>query len=373
MGVVRRDSLRRWSIVVGGVAVLCLLPAVVAAWPAGTAASADPVALRERILASADRPHQGYVTTDGSLGLPPLPELAELGGLLGGSERIRTWYAAPDAWRVAELTTVGERDTFHTTAGRYRWDFERNLVTLVIGDVPLWLPDASDVTPPVLGRRLLAVPGRVEPLPTRRVAGVAAAGVRLVPADRETTVDAVDVWADPTTGLPVRVEVAGGGGPAFTSRFLQLRQDLPGRAVLTPPEIPDQAGFTVVTGNDVASVLTSVLPGDLPEVLAGRAQAPLAAVDRRTGAAVYGSGLSSVVVVPLPGRFGGQTMDAATEAGGTPLELPGADAYQLRSSLLTAVAVHANGHRDVLHAWLLVGLVDPQVLQQGATELIGTL
>lgn len=372
MGVARRDSLRRWSIVAGGAALLCLLPSLVAAWPAGPGAGADPGALRERIQSSVAQPYQGYVTTDGNLGLPPLPELAELSGLLGGSERIRTWYAGPDAWRVAELTTVGERDTYQTTVGRYRWDFERHLVTLVTGDPPLWLPDASDVTPPALARRLLTAAGRVEPLPARRVAGLDAAGLRLLPADRDTTVDRIDVWADPETGLPVRVEVAGPGAPAFTSRFLELRQQAPDRAVLAPPAVPEGATFTVVTGSDVAAVLASVLPGDLPGVLAGRPQAPLAAVDR-FGAALYGSGLSSVVVVPLPGRFGGETVGAAREAGGTPLELPGADAYQLRASLVTAVAVHAHGYQDVLHAWLLVGFVDPQVLRQGATELIGTL
>jgi hypothetical protein len=46
----------------------------------------------------------------------------------------------------------------------------------------------------------------------------------------------------------------------------------------------------------------------------------------------------------------------------------------MRASLLTALVVHAeNAEPNTLHAWLLVGLVDPLVLQRGATELVGTV
>ena len=45
----------------------------------------------------------------------------------------------------------------------------------------------------------------------------AAAGLRLSPADPDTTVGRVDVWADPPTGLPLHVEVAPKSAPGFRS------------------------------------------------------------------------------------------------------------------------------------------------------------
>jgi hypothetical protein len=371
---VRRDALRRWAVVGVGMVALCLLPVAVAAWPVGTAARVEPVELRDRILGSTAQPHDGYVETDGRLGLPDLPALAEVGGLLGGSTRLRTWYAGPESWRVAELAPVGERDTYRVPSGVYTWDFERNLVTLITGDRSVWLPGAADIVPPALARRLLAADGDLQPLPSRRVAGVAAAGVRLVITDPATTVGRVDAWADPETGLPVQVEVAGRGaaGPAFSSRFLQLRQDPPDPRLLLP-RLPRTAGLTVTTNVELEAALTAVLPGDLPGTLAGRPRS-LVTVEGAV-AAGYGTGFSTMMVIGLPGRFGGQTLDAA-EAAGTPIPITGAEAYELRASLLTALVVHADHtepRREELHAWLLAGLVEPQLLRQAATELVGSV
>src|SRR4029453_13306921 len=99
--------------------------------------------------------------------------------------------------------------------------------TQVVGDLPARLPQAPDLLPPDLARRLLAdaAPGDgLTALPPRRVAGIAAAGLRFTPGDPDTTIDRLDVWADPATGLPLQVELAGG----FPSRFLALS--------LTPPD-----------------------------------------------------------------------------------------------------------------------------------------
>jgi hypothetical protein len=376
MSVVRRESLRRWSLVSAGVATLCLLPAAVAAWPAGPAAGLDPAELRERILASADLPYQGYVTTDGRTGLPALPELAEVTGLLGGSARIRAWYAGPDSWRVAELTTIGERDTYRASDGHYRWDFERNLLTVVTGEPVVWLPGASDVVPPALARELLGLDGRLEPLPARRVAGVDAAGVRLVPEDPDTAVGRVDVWADPSTGLPVQVEVSGrsGADPAFTSRFRQLRQAAPDPAVLTPPVAPDGAGVTVTSAAKISEALAAALSGELPDTLAGRARRSPAATAGIGGGAIYGTGFSTVVVLALPGRLGGEMIDTGRNGGGTPVPVADAEAYELRASLLTALVVHADHalvDRNTIHTWLLAGPVEPELLRRAAAELVG--
>ena len=46
-------------------------------------------------------------------------------------------------------------------------------------------------------------------LPPRRIAGIDAAGLRLVPAEAGTSVRQVDVWVDPQSGLPLQVELYG--------------------------------------------------------------------------------------------------------------------------------------------------------------------
>ena len=49
----------------------------------------------------------------------------------------------------------------------------------------------------------------VTSLPSRRIAGRDTQGLRLRPADRRTTVDHVDVWADAASAIPLRVDVVG--------------------------------------------------------------------------------------------------------------------------------------------------------------------
>jgi hypothetical protein len=372
MGVVRRDVLRRWSVTGAGVAALCLLPVAVAAWPADSASSVDPVVLRQRILASVNQPYSGHVSTDGRLALPALPALEDVRGLLAGSARLRTWYVGPTSWRVAELTTTGERDTYRTTAGLDRWDFERNLITHLAGAHPVGLPDASDLVPPTLARRLLGAGGRLDPLPVRRVAGVDAAGLALTPDDPDTAISRVQVWAEPRTGLPLRVEVMGEGSadPVIASRFLQLRRAAPDPAVVAPT-VPAGAGFTEVTDEEAADALANALRGRLPAMLAGRPRMSTGVTDGVTGGGLYGAGFSAMVVLALPGRAGGRTLAAARDNGGTPVALSGAQAYELRAPPLAALVVRTDGDRSRPRTWLLTGLVDPRVLHRAAAELIG--
>jgi hypothetical protein len=273
---------------------------------------------------------------------------------------------------VAELTATGERDTYRTEAGRYGWDFERNLVTEVLGDPSVWLPGPSDVVPPVLARRLLGADGDLASLPARRVAGVEAAGLRLTPDDPDTAIAWVDVWADPRTGLPVHLEVAGRGAtdPVFTTRFLDVRQAAPDPAALAPAT-PPGAGFVRTTPADASQALGNVLNARLPDTLIGKARSPIGFREGLTGAGVYGAGFSTVVVVGLPGRIGGETLAAARENGGTEVPLPGARAYELRAAPLAALIVRRPGDRSSRGTWLLTGLVDPQVLRRAAAELVG--
>src|SRR5689334_12135197 len=210
--VVRHAKRRRWAVVAAVAAVLVSVPSVVAALaPAG--ASVDPGRLRDLVLASASRPYQGYAESAGSLALPELPNLAPVTALFSMRTPMRAWYAGPDRYRVDILGTAGEHDVYRLPDGEYTWDYGDNTLTALIGDP-------------------------VSALPGRNVAGVAAAGLRLVPADPDTTIGRVDVWADPATGLPVRVEVTARGqqAPILVTEFQQLEQTAP--VVEAPRPVP---------------------------------------------------------------------------------------------------------------------------------------
>jgi hypothetical protein len=368
VSVVRRAALGRWSAVAGGVVALCLLPSAVGWWPTGTA-RADPGALRELVLASANRPYQGYVDSHGDVGLPDLPQLSDVTGLFGGSTSVRVWHAAPHAWRVAVVEPTGERDIYRTAEGTFVWDFRRNQFTAILGgDLPVRLPWAADVVPPELARRLLGAAAgtdQVRAIGSRRVAGVLAAGLRLTPADPDATIGSVDIWADPRTGLPLAVEVAQGAQVVFRTRFLELTQRAPAAEVVTPVAASSST-LAVTNQPDVASALNATLTAGLPGSLAGRRR--VADPGGVTGVAAYGDGFTRFVVAPLPGRVGFQSFSAVRDGGGTPVELPGggAEGYVVRAAVLTTLVVRTTGRRT----YLLAGFVTPELLARAATDLV---
>src|SRR6266511_2917190 len=159
----------RWLVLLGAVALLAAVPAVVSALPV-SAPSLSAAELLAKVRGSTATPYQGYAESRASLGLPDLPVVGRQTALLGAITRIRAWVASPTLWRVDELTAIGERE---------------------------------------LGRRLAAAatPGEARLLAPRRVAGVDALGLRITPRSTSTTVGRVDLWADPSSGLPVRVEL----------------------------------------------------------------------------------------------------------------------------------------------------------------------
>ncbi len=290
--------------------MLAALPAVVAAVPV-PGSGISPAALRGKILASAALPYQGYAESTADLGLPSLPYLQDVSRLLDGTIDQYAWYRSPGHWRADELTTAGENDVYQVGRMTYLWSFAYRLLSRVTGSQPVRLPRAADLLPPPLGRRLLGLAtaaDHLSRLPSLRVAGVDAAGLRLVPAGAATTIGAIEIWADPATGLPVEVRVIGRGArqAALTTSFLQLSQRRPALAAVLPHPAP---------GTDIATArlpaLRGILNGDgdgdhddtpFPAQLAGlsrtTAQAGL------YGLATYGAGL-------LPARPG-----AAAGAGG---------------------------------------------------------
>ena len=307
---------------VSGTALLCALPAVIAALPVSSSAISAP-ALRDRILASAGVPYQGYAESTVNLGLPELPDLHNVSLLLDGTTDQYVWYHSPAYWRADEVTGTGESDTYADGGVTYLWNYGANLLTQITGAEPVRLPRAADLLPPALARRLLDTAGRadrISRLPDRRIAGVDAAGLRLVPTGTGTTVGSVQIWADPASGLPVQVQITGRGtaghpGQAvLLSTFLELSRTQPDLNAVTPHPAPG-VGLTTTRLPDVDGVLNGDGDGDrdgdqFPLQLGGLRHVALPGSP--PGVAIYGSGLSRFVLLPLPsgGRDGrGQLRD----------------------------------------------------------------
>jgi hypothetical protein len=353
----------RWAAVLAVTALLCAVPILINLRPVH-AAPVDPAALRERIAASRSRPYQGYAQTTGLLPLPPLPNLEQVTALVSTTTEMRTWYAAEDRWRVDVLGAGTENDLYQTPGAQYVWDYGTAQLSRIDGDQPIRLPRAADLTPPVLVRALLGVAAdeRFQALPGRRVAGLEATGMRMVPATGDTTVDHVDIWADPRSGLPVQAEITARGGvrPVFVSRFLELHQSTPDAAVLTPPAPHAGIGYTETEAPDILSAINRRGFGVLPDRLAGRTRHD--ALAEVSAAGVYGSGLAQFVVVALPGRFGGEAYRRLS-AFGTKVAVPRGEASLLSTGLLTVLAVRGD------QTYLVAGLVQPALLRQVAGDL----
>ena len=359
---------RRWAVVAAGVALLCGLPVIASALPAGVP-QLTASQLRTRILASADEPYAGYAESNATFGLPPVAGLTGLTSLLNGVTKMRVWQATPGRWRVDVLSDAGERDTYQLSGCRsYIWDSGDQLLTEVRGRQTYRLPRAADLVPPTLALRLLAEGGRrarfsvIAPV---RVAGRAAAGLRMTPADPESTVGRVDIWADPSSGLPLRVEVFGRGAarPALESLFFQVSPWHPDPRVLTPARGPG-AAFTVTSNRSLAGALSNLGLVALPAELAGRIRLPVQPGFEMVGA--YGGGLTTFAVIGVRGSAARHLVPDAVTAGGTPLVIAGGAAAEISAPLLNAVIVRPPGF---FITFLLAGTVSTQLLEQAATEL----
>lgn len=349
-------------------AVVAVLAPQVPGWLPASAEAIEPVALRDRILASGERSYQGYAEITGTLAVPELPKVADVTSLLTGTTQVRAWYASPSRWRFDVISTAGERDVYGTSDGEFTWDYGANLLTRLVGAPPVRLPRAGDLLPPELARRVLsaAEDDPVSSLPARRVAGRPVAGLRLTPADPATLIGHVDVWADPDTGLAVAVELTarGAGRPVLVCRFLELSTTPPSADVLAPKLAPG-SGFSVVEAPDIADAL-GVLGGDrLPSRLAGRALRETDAGGVR-GVGVYGTGLSAFVALPVPRDLGSDAADAIVDAGGASDDLPGGRAFYLSIAPLSVVVARSH----VARRWyLLAGLTTPELLLDAAADL----
>jgi hypothetical protein len=366
--LVKIQVIRRWALVTAGLALLCGLPVIASALPVSVP-RLTASQLRTRILASADESYAGYAESNATFGLPPVAGLTGLTGLLNGVTKMRVWQATPDRWRVDVLSDAGERDTYQVSGCRsYIWNSGAQLLTEVRGRQAYRLPRPADLVPPALALRMLSEAGRqarlsvIAPL---RVAGQSAAGLRVTPTDAASTVGRVDIWANPSSGLPLRVEVFGRGSarPALESLFFQVSPWHPDPLVLTPTRSAG-TGFTVTRASSVAGALSNLALVALPAELGGRIRLPVQPGFETIGA--YGGGLTTFVVLAVRGSAGRELVPDVVSAGGTPLTIAGGAGAEISAPLINAIVVRPPGW---FWTFLLAGTVSSQLLEQAATDL----
>jgi hypothetical protein len=243
------------------------------------------------------------------------------------------------------------------------WEYEDNRATLT-DDPDIRLPRTADLLPTELGRRLLSEAGD----PDGRqpgdlvVAGRDAPGIRLQPSDRRTTVDNVDVWVDPESGLPLRVQVYGGGSPtaSLTATFLELTVAEPSESdtsFIAPPD----AEFRFEEVIDVAAAADRFAPAVTPDRLAG--------LDRRIDAAfgavgTYGRGVTVLSAVPIWDEISRPLRDQLEKTPGAVIDDQGV--YVSVGPLGLLLTPGSRSQRS----WLVAGTVDPATLAEAAAELV---
>jgi hypothetical protein len=127
----------------------------------------------------------------------------------------------------------------------------------------------------------------------------------------------------------------------------------------------------VTAAPDIAAAVNSAVPYVLPARLAGRPRAT--STGGVAGVAGYGAGLSTFVVLPLPGRVGYRTMNAAARAGAAPAPLPDTEGYEMASSVVTTVVFRVVGEQFGRRTFLLAGLVSRDLLRAAAAELLARI
>ncbi len=349
----------RWAAVAVLIGSLTAVPTLVAALPAdGSELTATQ--LLAKVRASDDVAWSGYGTRRGTLVGPDVRELSDLPGLVGETTRARAWWRGPRDWRVDALSLVGETDTTRDADGGWTWQSADRRALRLVGDLDVRLPIAADLLAPVLGRRLAGTADvDATRLPARRVAGRTADGLRLSPRDpRRTTVRSVDLWAEPDTGLVLRVEVrTSASAPSLISTLLDLDLSTPA-AERTSFDRPERASVVVGEAPDIAALADRFAPYALPDTLAGlprRARSPLSTGG---GVGTYGDGFTALALVPLPHDFGHKVVDRID-----PKDDDGV--ATIATPLVNAQVVLSQDER----AYLLVGTVPAGELTAAAAQL----
>jgi hypothetical protein len=355
--------IHRWGVVAIGIAVLISLPWVVAQRPAHDS-PIGAAQLLQRIQESGTAKYSGYVESVGGLVLPVTDQVSDVADLLGDRTQARVWWRGPADWRVDRLSVFGETDTHRDADGIWTWNYEQSSAVRTPVPTPgsVRLPDTVDIVPAELARRLLsaAAATEVSRIPAKVIAGRSAVGLRLRPAEAQSSIDHVDVWALSDTGIALRVDVIGKGSgvAAMSTAFLDF-DATPPSASQTAFAPTDQArasysdGFSIVAANPTNEGPT------LPASLGGlnrNGESPVKTVG------VYGRGVTELVVAPLRRRFAFSLRDQLISAGA--VETNRLVSLAVGPINLTLVERFRGGT-----SWLVVGTVDRATLTAAAATL----
>jgi len=353
----------RWAVVLTGIATLVAMPAAIA--------SIDPAdpdielpTLRERILASEAQPFEGLFESRGGARLPDLGRFEDQLKPFTETTRVRLWYAAQDRWRSDDVTIGGERGFYRQPEGLWRWTTGDREAVFVqrTADEPLRLPRIMDLSPTELGRRLLKESQNetVEMIGARRIAGTVGAGIRITPqATSTSTITSVEMWAEPDTGLVLRVEIfTGDGPPIFETGYLELEAKTPSDDVLSFD--PSEADDVEIEQRDTLDPVEQLVDAafiPLPDELTGL---PLRhAVSPAVKS--YGSGLTVVTLVAAPRSALGRRLAFLPQS-----ERPwGGSVILLEASLVNAEVIEIGGL-----SYILIGTVTVGELDRIAAELV---
>jgi hypothetical protein len=189
--------------------------------------------------------------------------------------------------------------------------------------------------------------------------------LRLTPNESSTTVAHVDIWAEPESGLPLRVELYGIGEqrPVLTTSLLELSLSEP--AAETTDFNPGKGVHVNYEQSvDVAAAANAFAPYDLPASLAG-----LRSRDGEDPGAVgiYGRGPTTLIALPLRGRVAGPLRRQLSDRGSVQLTDVGILAP------IGPVGVLITPFRGRRGAFLLAGTVNSETLQRAAAELLAGL
>ncbi len=239
------------------------------------------------------------------------------------------------------------------------------------------LPRADDLVPASLARRLLsqAQSSEVSRMGSVRVAGRDAAGLRYVPAQSQSTIDHIDVWVLPGSGLPVKVAVydKSDTAPVLATTMLDLSTQTP--AASTTAFTP-AAGVKVAgqQAPDILALASRIKPQRTPSELAGLPRDSISPPN--SAVVVYGSGVTVLAAIPVFGRTGDQLRDQLTKAvgstsgdAGTSISI-GLVNLLMTKSVSSAQITGRSGSFSLPISWLLVGTVTASALDQGGTDLL---
>ncbi len=355
----------RWAVVLTGVALLVAMPAAIASLDPPDP-DIDLATLRQRVLDSGTQPFEGMFESRGGVRLPELGRFEDELKPFTETTRVRVWYAAADLWRADDITIGGETGFYRQPDGLWRWQTGDREATFSPrpGEEPLRLPRTMDLSPTELGRRLLkeSASETVEMIGARRVAGRVGAGIRITPLNTTTsTITAVEMWAEPDTGVVLRVEMfTDGTVPIFETGYLELALKTPSDDVLSfDPNETDDIRLERRESLDPVEQLVDAAFIPLPDELAGL---PLREATSESVKS-YGSGLTVVSLVAAPRSALGRRLAFLPQS-----ERPwGGSVILLEASLVNAEVIEIGGL-----SYILIGTVTVPELDRIAAELVDT-